>query len=125
MRNISPRVNKILDERKPVCARRKDGGCAGRLTREHALIYGGRQIDEAWAIVFLCAYHHAVDEYQDCGDLQKEKNVWIALNQATDDELKKYSKAINYIRMRDILNVKYGKHDIKRELLQEKNSRIL
>jgi hypothetical protein len=110
MRPISPRVRKILDERKPVCARRIDGGCAGRLTREHSLIYASRQIDEAWAIVFLCAYHHAVDEYQDGGDLQKEKNVWIALNQATDEELKKYSKAINYIRMRDILNLKYGKY---------------
>lgn len=109
MRPISPRVKAILDERKPVCARQKDGGCAGRLTREHALIYAGRQIDEAWAIVFLCARHHAVDEYQDCGDLQKEKNVWIALNQATDDELKKYSKVVPYIRERDRLNVKYGK----------------
>lgn len=113
MRHISPRVNKILDERKPVCARIKDGGCAGRLTREHALIYAGRQIDEAWAIVFLCAYHHAVDEYQDCGDLQKEKNVWIALNQANDEELKKYSKVVPYIRERDRLNVKYGKYNIK------------
>lgn len=111
MRKISERVNRILDERKPVCARRIDGGCAGRLTREHALIYAGRQIDEAWAIVFLCARHHAVDEYQDCGDLQKEKNVWIALNQATEDELKQYSKAINYISYRDRLNKIYGKYN--------------
>ena len=98
----------ILDERKPVCARQNDGGCAGRLTREHSLIYGGRQIDEAWAIVFLCARHHAVDEYQDGGDLQKEKNVWIALNQATDNELKQYSKAIDYVKLREKLNQKYG-----------------
>lgn len=112
MRKISPRVRAILDERNPICARCKDGWCAGRLTREHSLIYGGRQIDEAWAIVFLCARHHAVDEYQDCGDLQKEKNVWIALNQATDLELKKYSKAIDYVKLREKLNNKYGKHNI-------------
>lgn len=108
MRPISPRVKKILDERKQVCARRKDGGCAGRLTREHALTYANRQIDEAWAIIFLCARHHAVDEYQDGGDLQKEKNVWIALNQASDAELLKYSKVINYLRERARLNEQYG-----------------
>lgn len=110
MRPISPRVQKILNERPQVCARRSDGGCAGRLTREHALTYGSKQIDEAWAIVFLCSRHHGVNEYQDCGDLQKEKNVWIALNQATDEELKKYSKAVNYISKRAILNKKYGKY---------------
>lgn len=112
MRPISLRVRAILDERNPVCARRKDGGCAGRLTREHSLIYASRQIDEAWAIVFLCARHHAVDEYQDCGDLQKEKNVWIALNQANDLELKKYSKVIDYVKLKEKLNAKYGKHNI-------------
>ena len=112
MRPISPRVKKILDEREQVCARRKDGGCAGRLTREHALIYAGKQIDEAFAIVLLCARHHAVDKYQDGGDLDKDKNKWIALNQASDEELIKYSKVINYLRERDRLNEQYGKHNV-------------
>lgn len=108
MRPISARVKKLLDEEPDICCRYADGGCKGRITREHALIYAGRQIDEAWAIPKLCAYHHAVDEFQDGGDLQKEKNVWIALNRASDEELQKYSKVINYIRERERLNAIYG-----------------
>jgi len=108
MRRISPRVRKILEAEPNVCARLCDGGCAGRITWEHAIIYGGRQLDEAWAIVKLCAYHHAVDEWQDGGDLNKEKNVWIALNRATDQELEAISKAIDYKKLKERLNQKYG-----------------
>jgi hypothetical protein len=110
MRKISKNVKEQVLARKQVCARAEDGGCGGSLTWEHALIYGGRQIDEAWAIVILCSRHHAVNEYQDGGDLQKEKNVWLALNQATYEELLTYSKAIDYIRMRKTLNEKYQNH---------------
>lgn len=106
MRKISQNVKQKVLERPQVCARAGEG-CAGRITWEHALIYAGRQIDEAWAIVLLCERHHGVNTYQDCGDLQKEKNVWIALNQATNEELQKYSKAIDYIRLRNTLNAKY------------------
>ncbi len=108
MRPISQRVSRLLDEEPDICCRYADGGCAGRITREHALIYAGRQIDEPWAIIKLCARHHGVDGWQDRGDLNKEKNVWIALNKATDEELQKYSKVIDYIRERRRLNDKYG-----------------
>ncbi len=108
MRTISPRVRDILLSEPDICARNKDGDCSGRITWEHALIFGGKQIDEAWAIVKICEYHHAVNKYQDGGDLKKEKNVWIALNRATDEELLKYSKEINYINERIRLNKIYG-----------------
>ena len=108
MRKISQNVLKTILERKQICARNGDGACGGRLTFEHTLIYGGKQIDEAWAIIILCSRHHAVNEYQDGGDLQKEKNVWLALDQATDEELLKYSKAIDYIRLKKTLNEKYS-----------------
>lgn len=108
MRKISQSVKKAILERRQICARHNDGGCGGSLTWEHALIFGGLQIGEAWAIIILCSRHHAVNEYQDGGDLQKEKNVWIALNQATDEELRKYSKATDYIRLKKILNEKYS-----------------
>lgn len=107
MRKVSKGVKEKVLARRQVCARAIDGGCGGSLTWEHALIYGGSQIDEAWAIVILCERHHAVNRYQDCGDLQKEKNIWIALNQATDEELRQYSKAIDYIALRKRLNAKY------------------
>lgn len=108
MRPISDRVKEILNAEPDVCARRRDGNCGGRITLEHTLIYAGRQIDEAWAIIKICAYHHAVDEYQDGGDLNKEKNVWIALNRASDTELLNYSKAIDYRKLKDRLNDKYN-----------------
>jgi len=108
VRKISKGVLDAVLARKQVCAREKEKACAGKLTFEHALIFAGKQVDEAWAIVILCSRHHAVNEYQDGGDLQKEKNVWIALNQATDDELRQYSKAIDYIRLKKTLNEKYN-----------------
>lgn len=107
MRKIRQSVKNEILARKQECARHADGGCDGSLTWEHAIIYGGRQLDEAWAIVILCSRHHAVNEYQDGGDLQKEKNVWLALNQATEGELRQYSKAIDYIRLKKTLNEKY------------------
>lgn len=108
MRKISQKVKEQLLQEPQVCARRKDGGCDGRITWEHTLIFGGKQIDEVWAIIKLCEYHHAVNTHQDGKGLDKEKNIWIALNRATDEELEKYSKAVNYKLMRENLNKKYA-----------------
>ena len=108
MRKISPKVKEKLLEEPQVCARGKDGGCAGRITWEHALIYAGKQIDEVWAIIKLCERHHAVNGYQDMGAMNKEKNVWIALCRATDEELKKYSKAVDLVALRGRLDKIYG-----------------
>ena len=91
------------------CARHKDGNCGGRITFEHCLIFGGKQIQELWAIIPLCEYHHNVLSYQDKGDLNKEKNVWLALNRATDEQLEKYSRAIDYKQLKIRLNKKYAK----------------
>lgn len=90
------------------CARDDEGTCQGRITIEHAIIYAGRQLNELWAYVPLCAYHHAVDEFQDSGDLNKEKNVWLALKRATDEELDKVSKSTDYKRLRDLLDEIYN-----------------
>ena len=95
-------------EGKKICARANEGGCGGRLTKEHTIIFKGKQLQEDWAIIDLCERHHAVLNYQDNGDLQKEKNVWIALNRASDEELEAISKVIDFKRKRDYLNKKYG-----------------
>lgn len=109
MRPISQGVKtKILSDKFYDKCARHCKECRGRITWEHTLVYAGRQIDEAWAIIPLCEYHHAVNMFQDGGDLQKEINVWIALNRATDEELEKYSKSTNYKLMRERLNKKYG-----------------
>lgn len=94
-----------------VCARKealKDHTCQGRITWEHALIYAGKKIQDSWAIIGLCEWAHSVNNHQDGPGLNKEINVWIALNRASDDELRKVSKAVNYIRLRSVLNEKYG-----------------
>jgi hypothetical protein len=113
MRPISPKVKQVLEQEKNICAL-KDNNCGGRITWEHTLTYGSKQIDEVWAIIKLCEYHHSVNTYQDKGNLNKEKNVWVALNRATDEELLKYSKCINYLQLRERLNKKYGFYDVKR-----------
>lgn len=85
------------------CARSCDGGCDGRITWEHAIIYAGQQLNEKWAIIPLCEYHHSIGKHMDGGALDKNRNVCIALHRATDAELRAISKATDYIRMRDTL----------------------
>lgn len=90
------------------CARADEGNCAGRITWEHAIIFGGKQLNEKWAILPICEYHHGVCNYQDKGDLNKEKHIWLALNRATDEQLLSISKAINYLELKERLNAKYN-----------------
>lgn len=86
------------------------GPCAGRITREHALYYSSKKVQEKYAIPPICAKHHGVDEYLDGGTASKEIRVWVALNRATEDELRSISKVINYTRERDRLNEIYGQY---------------
>jgi len=90
------------------CSRLADGGCGGRITWEHAVIFAGRQLNEKWAIIPMCERHHGVGTYQDGGILDKQRNLHIALNRATDAELEAISKSIDYKQLRDRLNVEYG-----------------
>lgn len=88
------------------CVRNSEGNCAGRITWEHAFIYAGRQINEIWAIIPLCAFHHGVDFYQDCGDLKKDLNEYIALSRATPEDLAKYPRT-NWAQKLRYLSEKY------------------
>lgn len=111
MNNIPAKLRKELatDPEYSVCALKGiHSSCDGRITWEHALTYSHKQIQERWAIVPLCEKHHAVGMYLDAGTLIKERNVWIALNRATDEELIAVSKAIDYLFERERLNKKYG-----------------
>lgn len=82
--------------------------CGGSISWEHALIFRGQKCQMVFSIIPLCSRGHAVNEYQDAGTMNKEMNVWVALNRATDEELRSISKAINYLRERDRLNKKFG-----------------
>ena len=67
------------------CAR-TDDDCSGRITWEHAFIYAGKQINERWAIIPLCVYHHLWE------GMDKRKNEAIALARATEEDLAKYPR---------------------------------
>lgn len=114
MRKISPNIRKKIftDPFYRHCSR-GDEDCKGRITIEHVLIHAGRQIDALWNLIPLCEYHHGVCMYQDAGDLNKEVNTWIALNRASGSELYTLSKAINYLALRERLNLKYGEYLLK------------
>ena len=83
MRKIPIKLREELAQLPQVCAR-KNHECSGRITWEHVWIYAGKQINELWAIIFLCWYHHL-----DKG-LNKRENERISLEQATDEDLAKY-----------------------------------
>lgn len=90
------------------CARSNDGECRGSISFEEALTFAGKQIKDKWAIVPLCHYHHGIGVWYGAGGLDKRKNEWLALRQATDAELTRYSKAIDYIKRRNYLDTIYG-----------------
>lgn len=79
-----------------VCAR-KNGECQGRITWEHAFIYAGKQINEKWAIIPLCVYHHLGE------GLVKNENQRIALARATPEDLAKYPN-FDWEKRRNYLN---------------------
>lgn len=100
----------LADPRRKFCALTGYHECSGRITFEHAIIYGGRQLQRAWAIVSVCAKGHEVDNWQDAHTMDKNMNIWVALNQATDAELAEVSKAVDYKRRREYLNEIYGEY---------------
>lgn len=112
MSKIPPSLRKQLatDPFYQQCARRGYHGheCAGRITWEHAMTYAGKQIQERWAIIPLCAKAHNVDDWQDRGDMNKDINKWIALNRATPNEILAISRGEDYFMKKHWLNVRFG-----------------
>lgn len=111
MRPISKKVkDQILsDEFYDTCCRADEGDCQGGITWEHALIYASRQMDEVFAILPVCEYHHAVGIYQDTGKLDKKKHEWIAISRMTDEDMLKYYKR-NWKQELSALNAIYGEY---------------
>lgn len=103
---IKMREQMANDEYYKRCARERvfqDHVCKGRITFEHCFVYAGRQINEVWAIIPLCEYAHFEI-------LDKNKNQYISLKRATDDELDKYPR-FNWQVSKDYLSAKYGHLD--------------
>jgi len=66
---------KIKAEREKCCD--MYGRRNGRVEWEHAFIYSGKQIQEWWAIIGVCYYHHRGDGQN------KDFNKWCALKRVT------------------------------------------
>lgn len=113
MNNVPPKLRKQWQEediikKKRVCLRADEGNCQGRLTKEHALYYAGKQIQEDWAILDICEFHHDIGPFQGIGDLNKEKHTWIALSRAPEGRLQALSKAEDKVALLGRLNAVYG-----------------
>lgn len=80
-------------------------GEIGKIEWHHNLIYAGKQVQEKWCILPLTYHIHRIADDK----LVRERLDWIMLNRATDDELRRYSKAVDLLAKRDRLNTKYGK----------------
>lgn len=90
------------------------GGCSGRIEWEHALIYAGKQVNEIWAIVPCCVYHHRGN------GLIKHLNVIFALLRASEEDFNKYYKR-DWIQYRSFLCEQFPEYtkDIKKFLIKE------
>lgn len=89
-----------------LCALRSEHDCEGRITWEHAMTHGSKKVQEIWAIIPLCEWSHLGP------GLNKEKNQWIALSRATDEDIEKYPRT-DWIQKRRYLVDKYGEYGTK------------
>lgn len=65
------------------------GGCEGRIEFDHSWIYAAKQINEVWAIIGLCQYHH----YAKDGNKELKNAVLrVSLKLATAEDLAKYPR---------------------------------
>ncbi|MCK5015469.1 MAG: hypothetical protein KAS32_00190 [Candidatus Peribacteraceae bacterium] len=112
MRTISTRVKKRIsdDPFYDQCCRLDEKDCDGCITWEHALIYAGRQMDEVFAILPVCEFHHAVNMHQGGGKLDKKKHEWIAISRMTDEDKNKYPNR-DWNKDLNILIFTYGTYD--------------
>lgn len=69
----------------------------------HNLIHAGSQVNEKWCILPLSPEIHAYAREKAI----KELLDWVMLNRGTDEELRRHSKAVDLIRERERLNLKF------------------
>lgn len=110
--NNTPQKIKKYWQANPVykCDRFDEEDCSGGLTKEHALIYSGKQIQELWAILDICEYHHAINKFLDAGNLDKKKHKWVAISRMTDADKLKYNRR-DWNKELQLLEKTYGKYE--------------
>lgn len=84
------------------CLTGKQAGVA-RIEWHHNLIFAGRQVNEKFCILPLCKTMHSK-----ANNVQvRELLDWVMVNRATDEELQRFSKVINWVQRKKYLNGKY------------------
>lgn len=86
MNNVPKKLRDKWAADPPKVCMRAGSECYGRLTKEHAIIYAGRQVQEDWAILDLCEYHHLYE------GLDKKWNIEMAMSRATKEDEKRYPR---------------------------------
>lgn len=85
------------------CCLRDLENCGGRIEWHHNLIFQGRQVNEEFCILPVCKkHHHLVYDSK-----VKEKMNYIMLKRASCKQLKRYSKVIDYCKLKNQLIKKY------------------
>lgn len=113
MKKISPKLKKEIREDPfyNVCCISGKKNTEHKIDWHHNLIYAGAQVNEKWCILPLeTNIHRNIVKYKEICD-------WIMVNRATEFELNKYSKAVNYLTLKDKLNNKYGIYNESWKLL--------
>ena len=110
MNNIPPKLRKQLADDpmyKRCIVHQCYHGPGVKIEWHHNLIFAGKQVQERWCILPICkAVHDLANNTLVRGHLD-----WIMINRATDDELRRYSKAIDLIAKRNRLNKQYGVYE--------------
>jgi hypothetical protein len=81
----------------------------------HVFMFGGKSIQERWAIIPLKAViHRQVTQHNPEYDPGLAERVeWMSLNRATEDELQPYSKVVDLVNLKKELNRKYGSYYVE------------
>ena len=75
---------------------------AVKIEWHHNLMFGGKRVNAKFCILPLADFvHDKITKY-------KEKCDWIMWSRASEEEIVKYSKAVNYKRELEQLNKIYG-----------------
>jgi len=77
--------------------------CGGRIEWHHHIKYGGKRINRKAFILPVCKNHHKQESKKEF----HERLTWMALNRATEDDLKFLAKRNTNQELR-YLNNKYG-----------------
>lgn len=75
-----------------------------RIEWHHALEFAGRRVNQRFCILPLIqSVHREIVKH-------KEKCDWIMWNRASEEEIRRYSKAVNYQKEKERLNKLYGNY---------------